>query len=370
MEERLKGLHITHIDGDGVGCAIVGLLNTKYDYTTYCCNTGNANNNASNALRKHITDKNWSSILISDVSIDDDTADYVDKYCKDHNISLLMVDHHPTNKLSEKYDWVKMAEPVAGRPISAAAQLAFCLNDQTKYRFGYIDVDSSGNRELFVSQTDNTSHSEPYPEYINYFNCDHNYNKPKFNVSYSVIISDISRYDTWEWKKHPSNDGLEDLTTILLRQYKKYTAANLAQHIINNIETCGCIFNEHDKELINQYRNDVNKGHDENASRCKLIKFNGYRTIAFVSENMNISMFQEYVKERVHDEFDIIMGLEASKRLISLRTPKDDIDLGAIAKLYNGGGHKQAAGASNIDPEAFCNILLDYYRGKDITWKE
>ena len=342
-------LHITHNDGDGVGCALVTRFMVSAGRDTYFCNTGNGADNASDVLMDIVANGQigkYTDIIISDVSIRDDVADTIESYCKENDVRLLMVDHHPTNKLSETHDWVIMSKPIDGVPVSAAATLALVLNGKSMLKFTY-----------FSSETDITRVS-----FDHVFGSKH----PNMSHTFSYWITMISRYDTWEWKKHPWSGVYEDHVTNMI----KYT---------NPIATCDhlteCIYNGTlVSDVMKRYTHMRNSELDEFYKKCianktfVTMEFHGYKTIAYmVIGETGIND----IKERLLKNFvnvDIVMAIDPKSRNISLRC-RDGHDVGKIAAEYGGGGHAGAAGANNIDHREFYEcILTSYYKAQPIKF--
>jgi uncharacterized protein len=86
---------------------------------------------------------------------------------------------------------------------------------------------------------------------------------------------------------------------------------------------------------------------NENNIYCKSCSFEteleGYKCIAINKMITNSKMFDGYYDNKIHDIM-LTFGFRNGSYTVSLYTDKESIDVSIIAKKYNGGGHKQAAG--------------------------
>lgn len=82
-----------------------------------------------------------------------------------------------------------------------------------------------------------------------------------------------------------------------------------------------------------------------------------YRVLA-----INRGLFGDMFKSRDLTDFDFVVGFYRTTTgwKVSLRSAGKDIDLGAIAKTFGGGGHKDAAGFSVETFEDLRNMLFVY----------
>lgn len=87
------------------------------------------------------------------------------------------------------------------------------------------------------------------------------------------------------------------------------------------------------------------------------LKGNTYRVLA-----INRGLFGDMFKSRDLTKFDFVVGFYRSTTgwKVSLRGAGKDIDLGAIAKTFGGGGHKDAAGFSVESFEDLRKVLFVY----------
>ena len=363
-----RRLLITHNDGDGIGCALVALQMKDKLTDIEFCNTGKGEHNASEVLISKIIEESfkqtplYDEILITDVSISDKVAEMVDKFCKENNVDLLMVDHHPTNKLYEKYDWVKMSEHVKEACVtpSAAAYLAMLMNDKTDVKFTYItneykhEIQEKAKRAL-----------DEGVDLGNQFYSDY---------AYSAIITNISRYDTWEWKNNPRHNPnvKEDLVTVLLSLHNEPDVLmDLYDNVLN-----GVYYSDENLEEYTQFINERERKFEEYMDKLvfpDIESYGGLQLAVYLhSKDVSISTFNEYIHDnwkysKYYREYDIdvpdiLISLNPENRTMSLRTQLENIDLGKIVSTkYGGGGHAKAAGAV-LTPEDFTKVLLEYYK--------
>ena len=172
-EKKKLIYHITHNDADAIGCAIVADCIKGYETMTLFCSYSSVDEDVRNVLiNNSSTQKDGKLIfpdilLISDISaLGDETITFLENYKEaganeGKDVKLVWIDHHASNRRNETLEWCTViSKDSDGTPVSAAKLL---------YNI-YID-------EI----------EDAYKKYL------------------GVYVESVSRYDTWEWKKHPSN---------------------------------------------------------------------------------------------------------------------------------------------------------------------
>lgn len=90
----------THLDLDGIGCAVLARLTFGENVDITYCNYDEVDT----LVREYITkmDKGHDTCFITDISIKDDLASVIDKEYKNN---FRLFDHHKTALALNKYDW-------------------------------------------------------------------------------------------------------------------------------------------------------------------------------------------------------------------------------------------------------------------------
>lgn len=291
----------THTDLDGVGCSVVmhqyAKLTNKEIITHYCDYS-----NIEAVILKiiiglesladfyHNKLESACDIYITDISVSEETASKIDRLirrCDGMNAHL--IDHHQTAKDLDKYPWAK------------------------------IDTGS------LVCGTSLLYDTLPVVQ----------------NKTLDRFVSDVCLYDTWRFEKDGSN--AEDLNILLYLlgedRFQNLVCEKLDESlgqepfIVSQYETYSD-FVQHDKELRKKY--------------CILREasvidcIDSTHRFGIVFGEKYISALGSYVADK-HPEFDYVAVINMPKS-VSLRTGKDDINLGLeIAKPRGGGGHPKAA---------------------------
>lgn len=280
----------SHDDLDGIGCNIVAkILLPKVTIDCINCNYDNIDQ----LVKDFIINEEYKEvdkIYITDIRINEEVAELIEKTCKD---KIKLLDHHPTALYLNKYRWATVQ-----------------IED---------DKEKVSGTKLF------------YDELIKN-------NNVSFNNSLFDFVEKIKRYDTWLWKEK-YNDGkskqLNDLFFILGADKFIDLAIkeiNLNENVENFLLKYQLLLNI-EQSRIDKYIKEKNK---------ELIKR------SFMEYNIGIIFADQYSSElgnrlsEMNPSCDFIMIIKGNG--VSLRTNKDKIDCGKIAKMYGGGGHPKAAG--------------------------
>ena len=361
------GIHITHNDSDAVGCALVAaFVYTEYNLennTYFCSATG-----ASEKLNKILDDIEKSGehypgfILISDISIDEETAVRLEGIRDLTGTKLLGMDHHPTNHLYIKHDWFHV---ICEEKYSKEGVIYICDNG--------LRYDPVINKNVPISAC----------RFIFDDHCD---KEGQYNPVIQGLVDSISRYDTWVWKNYTPSQishinsigtSMDDITSVLS---KFLGSNNLFQQLYNNAEklpsqyTYG--YNDwidyfFGGELLNLYhilKRKENLAVKSIIKRTKVIdRFHLdnsdklYKVAMFISTDEYSNAQAEYIYN-LSDEIDFVIIIYPSTCNLGFRCSKNkDIDVSSIAKSYGGGGHKNASGAKLTEELLYNEILRLYY---------
>jgi len=329
-EEEKIIYHITHDDADALGCAIV--CDQIKGFKTF--SLFNSYDVVDNNIRAFLMGENGKMpafpdiLLITDISaLADDTVTFLEQYREaakesGKEVTLLWVDHHASNRRNETLDWCTVvSEDDNGTPVSAAKVL---------YNIYYNEIDDEVKTYL------------------------------------GGYVEAISRYDTWEWKKHPGNYN-EEYTNILIRQMGLIPAyhaiGNCIKYAVEN-STEALAFTPELSMLLQTYIDKRKAVLDRVLDTCVSMEYGEYTVALMIPDEVYFNECMEQVYND-NDDIDFVIGISPSHRALSFRSKRDDLNLGRFAKAYfGGGGHPQAAGAS-VDRETLIHWLNTYYEGMD-----
>ncbi len=323
--------HFTHNDGDGLGCALVadkhlGEYSKKHIHTVF---------SPIPVVEEKINEMIKSSlpvlpkiILISDLSISVNMAKFLNEIMKKYNNEWLLVDHHPTNNLSDMFSRCFVTTDTS---ISAAINLDDILSHGCKSP----RIQSMGNKNKLCK-----------------------------------IIKYISDYDTWEWKNNPNaifykDDFIyydtcmhEDLITKVINSLGiNITYELLSEHLMSDKPTLyPKLFEELYVRTIKARDNAIKNLSDEVVT-VRDIDYGILRGYTVVRDNF-INDKAHYILENT--DVDMMISVDSITGGIHVRSKEScDIDCGKYCEEhFSGGGHKHAAGGrlSAAQYDAFINF--------------
>lgn len=330
-----KLVHITHNDGDAVGCALVA----HYAYLDsveeiYFCDVNEANNKTCELIDKWETNDSYpGKIIISDISVQLETWIRLLNIKKSImnetgiDIDLMMIDHHLTNPCSGHDPYVFVKDSFDGIDLSSAAlNMIKHVNFATKISAAVADNNFSKHL------------------YENLF----------------AIINDISRYDTWEWKHHPEPRVIPESLVADVCKFigPKETYHKLIDYLWDHGDTATDLVSDnypayyltstiYPTYFINLLNAITIKKENSMASLESFVRVTvegEYVIASFIASNE----YTNDIADKINTSYDvdIVRILYPSSCKVGFRTARTDINLGRYAKrFYNGGGHPQAAGA-------------------------
>jgi len=305
-DKTVKVKLITHNDLDGVGCEIVGELAFDNLDTTIVKNP----KDASAKVTEFINSKeyeNFDLIFITDISVDEETADLIQDLPIMEYIKFTLLDHHGTAGYLNKYEFATVrTEGKLGKEAGTSMFFEYLVEQ------GFFVKDN-----LFDALT--------------------------------IFVEKVRRYDTWEWKDVYSDQEALELNNLLYLVGQR----NFVSKMIHKFKTTNPfvvmdgswrqMFDQGDKTVIsvdNDKKEAYINNKEKQISSCRYSK----GTFGLVFSEQYTSELGNVLSER-HPNFDFIALVDMGSRKVSLRTIHDDIDLGKdVAKLFGGGGHAKASG--------------------------
>ncbi|MGL6173139.1 MAG: DHH family phosphoesterase [Cellulosilyticaceae bacterium] len=295
---------MTHTDLDGVGCAILAKLYLK-DVTVSFCSNNNINERVVTFLEGR--GKETTHLLITDVSVNEDVARQLNEI---KDLSIVLLDHHQTGTGLNQYKWATVSVETDGK-----------LNCGTELFYNYI-----------------------YEKF-----------EPIQNVIHTEFVELVRLYDTWDWERQKVEQAswLNDLLQFQgLDRFLEEEGKKLEY---------GKIFTDEDLKIV-----EILKSTKESYIKRKMKSL-----IKFEVDHYQVGCVfgEQYISElgnAIADEYtDIdIVAIFTGKR-VSLRSVKENINLGEWSKMnYGGGGHQLAAGMS-VSKEKL-NQIVDILFKKEI----
>lgn len=318
--ENVK-LHISHTDLDGAGCFVVRRwIRPEEEWIEKEIEV----NLVGDTIREFMKDgKLPSTILITDLSFTESTKDqYLARFLNglylNGVIDIELIDHHGT---------------------------ALWLNEQTN--FSYVRTESGSATKML------------YNVYYGKYYMD---DKRRDNNCF-VFAEAVSRYDTWEWKTEDFY-ATDEYYNILLHKYGFKNFLDVMSARVADKPCTSVLWDFQEQLIIENHIESRKKSIEEKMKLLKPVKIGEYE-VHILIDNVNASSLgEEYLSDATNT--DKILGvLYMNNCVLSMRTKRDDIDLGVVAKELaktpaDGGGHQKAAGCT-IDKSTLMSIIDQYY---------
>lgn len=290
-----KYMIITHTDLDGIGAIVVGktILNKQHIDMKFC-GYYNVNETVINAL---VSSENYSHIFITDISVNENTANYINT-CHKGRVTLL--DHHSNLEYLDQYDWAIVKPGEEGTKDRECGTSLFYKFLKDKLKF-------------------------------------------KTNQAMENFVEKVRRYDTWDWHDYYNDNEAKQLNDY----FGKIGFFDFINEYVSKIK-------RNDKELFSDSAKKMLKNSQRNLNQ--LIKSKEKQMCTKNIDGYNVGfIFSEIYQSEVgnqlldlHPELDGIILYDLSKNKMSIRSnDKSDFDCSLIAKNWfgNGGGRKNTGGA-------------------------
>ena len=396
-------LHFTHIDLDAIGCDMVVRtgLSDKYKVFTFFCGNSNVDSIITGTLTNVLEGKpvtasivndehdmicnaeeevvsiyDLSYIIISDIGPSIDTINFIKKYFshligihpydnedelyQDKYDHVLLFDHHKTNPaIGMNESWIRIVPDKIEIP---KYNIWFTII-QSYYNFEYnIDLGP-----MLVSAT-----------YLcmEYFSC---VLKSEYmsDILLAHLVTCISLYDTWEWKKY--EDYIDTYKITKLANVCSVIGANKLAKYFNILFLAKLFNSNHVKErhefLLNVaglfevtdaiFEKSLSKAPD--TFRIHKESNDDLVGIYIVHTDINISTFGDelYKQYNCMSKLKYVAYIFPASQTISFRS-RGDVDVSEIAKGLGGGGHKNAAGVRIDSRLTFITWLVKYYDSESL----
>ncbi len=317
MAHKKRGKLFTDSDLDGVGCLLIGqgYFNWKEDrLDAVQTQVTQVSGLVTEFLSSGEVD-NYDVLYITDMGVDKETAELIEKVNRMGSIEIKLFDHHETALwLADTYTWATVLkyEPEEdkdeGRTRLTCATRVFEQYLISKY--GHMSTRSS------------------------------------------VLVEMIRKYDTWEWSTHYLDSQPKDLNDV----YRLYGADHFIKKMRNYLECLtNAILTGRDYELLNLEQSRFDKYVEEKVKQVRLAIIDGIPSGVLFAEGKDAS----YLGHAILDEpmFKLAVIVDVGANRLSFRSRGDEVNCAELASRYpGGGGHFNAAGAP-IDPEIVLNFI-------------
>jgi len=299
----------THTDLDGVGCAIIGKLAFPEIDIEYC-----DYENVNDKIKQYIETEgyiNYNSTFITDISVNKDVAELIDKaFTLEHEFVLL--DHHKTALWLNEYQWTDVRET-------------------------YEDFKTSGTWMFYRN--------------ILLFYIPESHTRYNILENADSFVELVRQYDTWEWKTKYNNIIPKQVNDLMYIVGRDEFINNVLNHfkMMREFE-----LKEEEYALLKRNQEKINSYIESKNESIIVKEINGYRAGIVFAERYSSELGNKL--SEIHPELDFIAIINPSHS-VSYRTIKNNIDLGIIAGIYGGGGHPKASG-SPID-DNMRNKIMD-----------
>lgn len=295
--------HFTHTDLDGVGCAVLIHLFARQNDASIAveyCDRGK-NMNIDDRVNRFLDSLDMAHqfnvmlpskryVIISDISINDQTAARLNSYRSD-KFEILMVDHHPPAAFVQLCPWAVVN---TDETICATSLLYEALQPEGRF-------------------------------------VDH---RLKGNWAIDAFVRDVQSYDTWAFDEGDN------------AYYMNILLGSVGQESFQTIASSWLVDSKPFFLEYTPYWDVVTKVSAERKAYCRRklsgvqrLEWQGYRLGVVFGEKC-ISQLADTILEACSDIDICAVILPGS---VSLRTKKSDINLGEIAARMGGGGHQKAA---------------------------
>lgn len=324
-------IHITHNDGDAIGCALVAQnLYSDSDImeNTYFCSIGTTDDKINELLEEGIPD----ALLISDIAISEEMATKLEQIHEESGMEILGIDHHQTNKLCENHDdwWI----------INSGKVLDEMITNE------YTTISAA---EILLKVFKESSYTGVSPVL-------------------EKLIKMISRYDTWNWRYFPYSwdecNITDDVVPQICQEMGAYNCYNAIKDMYKQ-DINGDVIATEDNMVPDYFLTlyDIHKRNEERyfktlEVKCKVTIMHELVYAIIFCENNVSNAAAEYIYN-TYDFVDVVVIVYMSSGQIGLRTCKPDIDVSELAKVWKGGGHPKAAG-TDLPPTEMLALSATY----------
>ena len=306
----------THTDLDGIGCEILAKIAFGKDVDVTNSEVSDINKNIKEFLDNQKNNGIYDKIYITDISVNKENAERLSN--RPEKVQLL--DHHGTALWLNQYSWahVRVKDKETGILTSGTELM-------------YKNLEKEG---LFKS-LDN-----------------------KHNEQLKQFTEAVRDYDTYRFDKMGEDGKLSrDLNDLMFIK----GSIPFKNDVYNQLNIGAFpFFSEADRAMLDMSHRKLENYIKDKNENIEVFTINGYKG-GLVYAEQNFSELGNKLCE-MNPKLDFIAMVEPTKGFVSIRSRRDDIDVGKdIAAPLGGGGHAKSAGAPLKDEMKllFRNALED-----------
>lgn len=300
--------HFSHTDADGGACIVMG--KRIFSFTSHeFCDYHNVDEKIVAFIREYIDEDGrvinicpYEVILITDISVTQETAMLLDYFKEVVDVDVVLIDHHKTSLYLRDFDWANVNYEIDGQKTSGTSEMYRLLVKENEI----LSVDTKNQLANFAEQ--------------------------------------IRRYDTWDWTVLGVDEPrlINELLYIIGRD-------EFVERFVRDLDTT---LTEAEMYLVETEVKRIDRfiaGKQKQMFRAEL---HGYQVGVVFAEQHHSVLGNTLCKNNPDIDFVVIINMGAAK--VSFRSVKKDIDVGEFAKKhYSGGGHPSAAGCEfDLDERA------------------
>ena len=267
------------------------------------------------------------NLLITHTDLDGVGCAILAKYFYGDNIKIIYANYNDVNNIMAELDSSKY-EKIFMTDLSCHLDYISKIDKLLDYHKSALYLNKYDNCEVKITHNTGALASGT-SMFADFLEEEFTYFIPQW---LDYVVNLIRLYDTWEWKAEgiEQANNLNTLFYVLGRE-------RFIEHILDSKHK---LFDEVDMLLIN-CENDRKKAYikekknDVYASYFKGIKF----CVLFAEQYTSV------LADELKDEYDVIVIISDMKGTMSFRSKEYDVS--KLAKLFGGGGHKNAAGANS-----------------------
>lgn len=318
----MKIKQFSHTDLDGVGSYIVlraALPANKHEVSITYCDYGKIDEKVIN-FTKSEDFNSYDYIIITDISVNQDTANILDEVHKsEEGPSIQLLDHHGTAEWLNQYEWAHVEQKliIPGHKSSGTSLV--------------VDFLYSKAQEFDAQITCGVRH----------------------------FAEMVRRYDTWEWSTIYNEILPKELNDFLYMTSREEFATAMLEIVPSNKLGEEVYFDTRARALLDQKQKEIEAYIKKKAKQLIKTDYKEGAVAGVVFADQHVSeLGNELCKQ--NEDIDFVIMIDMGERKLSFRTAKDEVNVSEIAKTYGGGGHPKSSGAqfSEEDIHGFLSHIL------------
>lgn len=320
----MKNVYLfTHTDLDGIACSIImrKFYDNYKDYFNVIHNFYNYDDIDDAVLNfmETIDSSTVDFIYITDISVKDETAEKLDKFCRENTIQLNLIDHHSTAIRLNKYDWANVVTEYDDNRKACGVSLLF----------------------------------------------DHLYMNPEYAPDpIRVFVEMVRLWDTYQFETAGDLGEIAKDLNYLFQNIKRedFIQAMCCYYVSNIHESFPAFLPDH-ATIIAKAKEREDTVFENAKSRLMIVGDGNYLAGFYFGNSYVSQVCNRLCKD--NPKLDYVCCINTVRGTLEFRSIKDNIDLGKdVASKWGGGGHPKAAGAQ-ISEAVFYKMLESVLNNRD-----